>query len=174
MENKNLPELQNPMINMMDGGFPGAPQLIQNLRPLDLPRPSFDQNPVGLFLGNIKIRQIEKMAGRKANIDEATNRSIQANLDSYKRFFTFTGEVYDTLRQYEHNNEMRKIEVQTGHARLELIKQEIEEKKTNIKEKEANIQQINYQTALIAQDVEMAKLEHKMKLKQVREILGED
>ena len=167
MENKNLPELHNPMINMTGGGFPITQQLIQNLIPLDLPRPSFDQNPVSLFFGNIKIKQIAKTAELIAQINEATLRSTNANLEGLFNFFTFSSKTADTLASYEHNKEMRKIQINEGNARVELIKLEGDEKK-------ANIQQINYQTALLAQEVEAVKLDNKIKFKNSKEILGEE
>jgi hypothetical protein len=69
---------------------------------------------------------------------------------------------------------MRHVAEEEGRAKVTLLHLEAEEKKTNIKAMEANIQQTIYQTALIAQEVELSKIETQIKSKQLKDILGEE
>ena len=174
MENKNMPELHNPMVNLMAGNMPGLPQIIQNSMPVELPRASFQQDSISLFFGNMKRKQLVKATKAEAEIAEFSNRAVKAKLDTIHEIVTFSGKVADTLGAYEYNKDLRRMTLEEGGARIVLLKLEAQEKETNIKAMEANIQQTTYQTALIAQEVEMAKLDHKIKVKQLKEILGED
>ena len=166
MEDKNMPELHNPMINMLDGNMPGLPQIIQNSMPVEMPRASFQQNSVSLFFGNMKRKQLVKSVRAEAEIAEYSRQSVHSKLEMITDLVTCSARLADTMGVYEHNKNLRRIVEEEGSARVTLLKLEAQEK-------QANIQQINYQTALIAQEVEMAKVDHKIKLKQLKEILEE-
>ena len=166
MENKNMPELHNPMISMLDGNMPGLPQIIQNSVPVELPRASFQQNSFSLFFGNMKRKQLVKSVRAEAEIAEYSRQSVHSKLEMITDLVTCSARLADTMGVYEHNKSMRRIAEEEGSARVALLKLEADEKK-------ANIQQTNYQTALIAQEVEIAKIETKIKAKQLNEILEE-
>ena len=55
MENKNMPELYNPMISLMQGNMPGLPSVIENAMPIPLPRMNYNDNPVSMIFGNFKL-----------------------------------------------------------------------------------------------------------------------
>lgn len=166
MEDKNMPELQSPMISMLDGNMPGLPQIIQNSMPMEMPRASFQENSFSLFFGNMKRKQLVKSMKAEAEIAEYSRQAVHSKLEMITDIVTCSRRLEDTLGMYEHNKNMRRITEEEGGARVALLKLEADEKK-------ANIQQITYQTALIAQEVEMAKIDHKIKLKQLKEILEE-
>jgi hypothetical protein len=166
MENKNLPELQSPMINMLDGNMPGLPEVIRNSMPVEMPRASFQENSFSLFFGNMKRKQLVKSMKAEAEIAEYSRQAVHSKLEMVTDLVTCSSRLADTMGVYEHNKNMRRITEEEGSARVALLKLEADEKK-------ANIQQMTYQTALIAQEVEMAKVDHKIKLKQLKEILEE-
>lgn len=160
-------ELINPVHDLINGNMHGLPQIIQNSMPTELPQLTFDQSTISLFFGNMKIKQLTKAKKGEAELARYTREQVLDKLTVIDALVTFSGGVADKLGAFEHNKDMRRIEVQKGYAELKNLE-------LAAKEKEANIQQINYQTALIAQEVEAVKLDNKIKFKNAREILGEE
>jgi hypothetical protein len=164
---KNLPQLRNQLGDMIMGNMPGLPEIIQNAMPVEMPRASYKQNSVGLFFGNIKRNQLVKATKAEAEMAEASNRTVKAKLDTIFQVVTFSAKIVDTLGEYEYGKDLRRKNLEVIDARLKLLNLEAQEK-------EANIQQTQYKTALIAQEVEMSKLDHKIKVKQMKEILNDE
>lgn len=160
-------ELINPVHDLINGNMPGLPQIIQNAMPVALPQANFNQGSIGLFFGNVKRRQLVKAAQAEAELARYSREQVQDKLVVIDSLVTFSAGVADKLGAYEHNKDIRRIVVQKGHAELRLLELEA-------KEKEAKIQQTNYQTALIAQEVELSKIETQIKTKQLKDILGEE
>ncbi len=168
MKDKNKPEteLVNPLTDMIQGNMPGLPQIIQNAMPPELPRATFEQGSLSLFFGNIKRKQLVKSAEAEAKLARFAHEQTESKLATIHSLVTFSAKVADTLGLYEHNKSMRFVEIQQGYAVLRNLE-------LDTKEKEARIQQIQYQTALIAQEVEAVKLDNRIKLKNARDLLGE-
>ena len=166
-KNNKLPQLRNPMNDLIMGNMPGLPEIIKNSMPVELPRASYQQNSVSLFFGNIKRNQLVKSVKAEAEIAEYSRQAVSSKLGTVHEIITFSSKVADTIGAYEHNKDMRRIEFQKGDAEIRLLDLEAVEKK-------ANIQQTQFQTALIAQEVEIAKIETQIKMKQLKEILNDD
>lgn len=159
-------ELYNPMQDFMMGNMPGLPQIIQNSMPVELPRASFRQGSFELFFGNIKRKQLVKAAQAESDLARYSKEAVLDKLEVVHALVTCSHKMADTFGQYEHNKVMRRTVQDEGRARVVLLTLEADEKK-------AKIQQINYQTALIAQEVELSKIETQIKSKQLKDILGE-
>ena len=152
MENKNMPELHNPMISLMQGNMPGLPQIIQNSMPVELPRASFQQNSVGLFFGNIKRNQLVKATKAEAEIARYSKESVQDKLETIHSIVTFSARTADTLGMYEHGKTMRALEV---------------------REKETDIYVKNAQAQLIGFEVKLSELDYDIRLEQYKKIKEE-
>jgi hypothetical protein len=153
MEDKQMPELMNPMISMMQGNLPGLPQIIQNAMPVPLPRMNYNDNPVSMIFGNFKRSRLEKATDLEAKIAENSNRALVAKLNSIHEVVTFSARVADTLGEYEHNKTMRSLAVQEIQA--------------NIYIKNAQAQQIGYEAKL-------SELDYNMRLKQYKKMEEEE
>jgi hypothetical protein len=166
-KDKNVAVPYNPIQDMMMGSMPGLPSIIQNAMPVALPQMNYTDNPVSMIFGNFKRKRVATATELEAQIAENSNRALVAKFNSIHEVVTFSSKVANTLGEYEHNRDMRRVEFHKGHAEIKLLELEA-------KEKEANIQQTNFQTALIAQEVEIAKIETQIKMKQLKEILNDD
>lgn len=164
--NRNKTELYNPMQDFMMGNMPGLPAIIQNSMPVELPRASFKQGTIDLFFGNIKRNQLVKAAKAEADLARYSKEAVLDKLEVVQALMTCSAKMADAFGQYEHNKVMRRMAEDEGRGKVVLLNLEAEEKK-------AKIQQINYQTALIAQEVELSKIETQIKAKQLKDILGE-
>ena len=164
---KTETELVNPVQDLINGNMPGLPQIIQNAMPVELPRANFNQDSISLFFGNIKRRQLVTSAKAEADLARYSRQQVEDKLGSIKALVTFSFEITDKIGEFEHHKDMRRIEVQKGHAELRNLE-------LDAKEKEARIQQINYQTAMIAQEVKLSELELNIKMKQFKKLEEED
>ena len=153
MENNHMPELNNPMMNLMTGNMPGLPQIIQNAMPVPLPQMNYNDGPVSMIFGNFKRARLVKAKKLEAEIAESSNRALTAKLNSIHEIVTFSAKVADTLAQYEHNKTMRVLEAQDKQADIYI--------------KQAQAQQVGYEAKL-------TELDYKMRSKQYSEILGDD
>jgi len=156
-------ELMSPVHDLILGNMPGLPQIIQNSMPTELPQFTFDQGVLGLFFGNLKIKQLVKAKKGEAELARYSREATQDKLAVVDAIVTCSSGIADKLGAFEYNKDMRRIAVQKGNAELKLLELEA-------REKEAQIQQINYQTALIAQEVEAVKLDNKIKFKNAKDI----
>ena len=150
MENKNLPELHNPMINMLDGNMPGLPQIIQNSMPVEMPRASYNQSSIGLFFGNVKRKQLVKAMKTEAEMAEYAKQSVHSKLEMITDLVTCSARLTDTMGMYEHNKTMRNLEVQ--------------EKQADIYIKHAQAQQMGFEAKL-------SELDYNIRLKQHNEMM---
>ena len=154
MKDKNLPELVNPMNDIMMHGLPGLPQLIGNAMPVVIPQMEYDQNPVGMIFGNFKRKRIAKAYELEAHIAESSYRRVKATADITHELIALSGRVADTLGEYEHKKTMRSLEVQ---------------------EKQADIYIKQAQAQLIGYEAKSAELDHNIKLKEYKKMdEGED
>lgn len=154
MKNKNLPELINPMNDIMLHGLPGLPQLIGNAMPVVIPQMNYNQNPVGMIFGNFKRKRIAKAYELEAHIAESSYKRVKATADITHELIALSGRVADTLGEYEHKKTMRSLEVQ--------------EKSADIYIKTAQARQMGFEANL-------SELDYNMKLKQYQKMNeGED
>jgi hypothetical protein len=153
MENKNLPELHNPMMDLMQGNMPGLPQIIQNAMPVALPRMNYNDNPVSMIFGNFKRTRLEKATALEAQIAENSCRALQAKFTAIHEVVTFSAKVADTLGEYEHKKTMRSLEVQ--------------EKNADIYIKQAQARQMGFEANL-------SELDYNIKLKQYQKMETEN
>lgn len=156
-------ELVNPVQDLITGNMPGLPQIIQNAMPPELPRATFEQGSISLFFGNVKRKQLVKSSEAEAKLARFSREQVEDKLGTIHALVTFSAKVSDTLGFYEHEKSMRSLAVQQGHATLRNLE-------LDAKEKEAKIQQLNYQTALIAQEVKLTELEVSFKMKQYKKM----
>lgn len=153
MEDKNLPELHNPIINMMQNGMPMLPEIIQKAFPVAIPQMKYDQNAGGMIFGNFKRKRIEKASECERIIAENSLAVVKAKFETIHEVVTFSAKVSDTLKFYEHLQTMRTLEVQ--------------EKQADIYIKQAQAQVIGFEAKL-------SELDYQLRLKQLKtEIEGE-
>lgn len=152
MGDKNLPQLVNPMNEIMMNGMPNLPQIIQGAVPKFIPPASFDQNPVSLWFGNRKVGQLAKRAELEAKIAKDTTAALKEKLDGILAVVTFSDRIADTLGEYDHRKTMRNLAVQ--------------EKQTDIYIKQAQAQQIGWEAKL-------SELDYNLKLKQYQKMMEE-
>ena len=153
MENNNMPELNNPMMNLMMGNMPGLPQIIQNAMPVPLPQMNYNDGPVSMIFGNFKRARLKKAKELEADIAESSNRALGAKLNAIHEIVTFSAKVADTLAQYEHNKTMRVLEAQDKQADIYI--------------KQAQAQQIGYEAKL-------TELDYNVRLKQYKKMEEEE
>ena len=153
MENNHMPELNNPMMNLMMGNMPGLPQIIQNAMPVPLPQMNYNDGPVSMIFGNFKRARLKKAKELEADIAESSNRALSSKLNAIHEIVTFSAKVADSLAQYEHNKTMRALEAQDKQADIYI--------------KQAQAQQIGYEAKL-------TELDYNVRLKQYKKMEEED
>ena len=153
MENKNMPELHNPMISLMQGNMPGLPSVIENAMPIPLPRMNYNDNPVSMIFGNFKRARVEKATALEAQIAENSNKALVSKFNSIHEVVTFSARVADTIGMYEHAKTIRGLEIR--------------EKEADIYIKQAQAQQIGYEAKL-------SELDYNIKLKQYKKMEEEE
>jgi hypothetical protein len=124
MSRKNrhhLPQLRNPLEDLIKGNMPGLPQIIQNSMPVELPRASFQQSSLGLFWGNVKRNQLVKSTKAEAEIAEYSHRSVVAKLNTVTSLVTYSAGIAESLECFEHRKAMRNLEIQERQAQVYLI-----------------------------------------------------
>lgn len=152
MGDKNLPQLVNPMNEIMMNGMPNLPQIIAGAMPKFIPPASFEQNPVSLWFGNKKVGQLAKRAEMEATIAKHTKNALLDKLEGMHAVVTFSEKIANTLGEYEHAKTMRGLAVQ--------------EKQTDIYIKQAQAQQIGWEAKL-------SELDYNLKLKQYQKMMEE-
>jgi hypothetical protein len=148
MSKDNLPEVLGPLGNM-----PQLPQLFQNAMPIELPRASFNQNSISLFLGNLKRGQIVKATKAEREIAENQYHAVVAKQGALFEAITFGSKVEDYFANIRHNTVMRDLEIQ--------------EKQADIYIKNAQAQQIGF-------EVKLSELDYNMRLKQYKKMEEEN
>ena len=143
---KNLPALRNPYAAV-------PPTALQSIVPIQVPRASFDQNPLKLWWDNGKRKQIEKSAEIEANIARHQHAAVSEALGSMFEVTTYTAKVADTLGQYEHLKTMRSLDER--------------EKIADIFIKEAQAQQMGY-------EAKSAEIDYNMRLRQFKKMEKEE
>jgi hypothetical protein len=147
MENNNLPELRNPVHDLMLGNMPGLPQIIQNAMPVIIPQMQYNQNPVGMIFGNFKRKRIAKAYEFEAQIAEAAARRTRSNVQAITDVVTCSGGIADALGEYEHRKTMRSLEIR--------------EKESDIYIKNAQAQQIGFEAKLSELDYDIKFIQAK-------------
>ena len=148
----NLPELKNPMQDIMQNGMPGLPNIIQSAFPVPMPQMRYEQNSVGMCFGNFKRKRIEKASEMERRIAENSLAVVKAKFETIHEVVTFSAKVADTLGEYDHRKTMRALEVQ--------------EKNVEIYIKQAQAQQIGWEAKL-------SELDYNLKLKQYEKVMEE-
>lgn len=152
MQNNNMPELHNPMMDLMVGNMPGLPNVISNAMPTTLPRMNYNDNVISMIFGTYKRRKMNEATEFEKRIAENCRDSVKAKFDTILEVVTFSARVNDSLGQYEHNKTIRLLEVQ--------------EKQADIYIKNAQAQQIGFEAKL-------SELDYNIKLKQYQKMMGE-
>jgi len=152
MGDKNLPQLVNPMNEIMLNGMPNLPQIIAESMPKFIPPASFDQNPVAIWFANKKVGQLAKRAEMEANIAKHARNAVLDKLEVIHAVVTFSARVADTLGDYEDKKTMRGLAIQ--------------EKQADIYIKTAQAQQIGWEAKL-------SELDYNLKLKQYQKMMEE-
>jgi len=111
MNKNNLPQVLAPLNNL-----PEVPQLFQNAMPIELPRASFNQNPISLFFGNVKRNQIVKATKAEREIAENQYHAVVAKQGALFEAITFGAKVENYFAEIRHNTVMRDLEVQEKQA----------------------------------------------------------
>ena len=170
----NLPEKYvrrpvaiSPLNQLMRGGMPGVPDLFRDAFPPNLPSLPYEAGFIKRKLHKGKIRDLIEIKKFEAEGAEADARKFKDNIEKITEAVMFGPRIMDQQAEFYHKREMRTIAVQEGHARLRLMDLEAQEK-------EAVIQKLGYETALIAQEVELSKLENEIKRRQIERTLNEE
>lgn len=148
MENK-MPELKNPMMNIMMNGFSGMPQVIEKSMPVATPQLKYNSGPIKMFVHNYKVERIAKASENERKIAENSLATVKAKFEAIHEVLTFSAKVADTLGDYEHRKTMRAMEIQ--------------EKQSDIYIKQAQAQVVGYEAKL-------AELDYNMKIEQYNEM----
>lgn len=123
MKENKLPTLIDPMNNIMMNGMPNLPQIIDNAMPKFIPPASFDQNPISLALGNIKLGQLEKRAEREANIARRTADSTVDKLRGMREIILFSNGIADSIDEFQHKKNVRRLferNIELANNKLEM------------------------------------------------------
>jgi hypothetical protein len=111
------------------GNVPGLPAMIKDSMPPDMPRPNFKDGPISLFFGNVSRKQVATAVKLEAEIAEDSRKIVQAKLDSYHDFLTFSARTQNTFRTYDHMEFMRQVEKEQSGLRtrnMELQNENLE------------------------------------------------
>jgi HSP90 family molecular chaperone len=138
--------------------------------PVDTPRYNFDHSSLGLFFGNIKMKQLVKASDAEAKLAKNAKEMTLDKLDTIHALMTFSDRTANTFQEYEHKKALRAFELQAQHCAIQKGHAELKILDLEAKEKEAKIQQLSYQTALIAQEVKLTELEVGFKMKQYKKM----
>ena len=125
--------------------------LMANAMPAPVPQMQWESGFIEDFFHNWKLGRIEKASIREAGIAENKARMVRANLEIMEGLMTFSAKIEDQFDQFNHNKEIRKVELQKGQA--ELIEQQLKNQ-------------------LLHGEVQLNEVELKIKMKQLEEILG--
>jgi hypothetical protein len=123
MKENKLPTLINPMNDIMMNGMPNLPQILQGAMPKFIPPASFDQNPISLAFGNMKVGQLEKRAEREDNIARKTTNALIAKLDGMHAVMTFSDRIADSMDEYAHKKTVRRLferNIELANNKLEM------------------------------------------------------
>lgn len=170
----NLPERYvgrpgpvSPLNQLMGGGLPGLPDLFRDAFPANLPSLPHDSGFIKRKLHKGKIKDLIEIKKLEAEGAEADARKFKANIEKITEAVMFGPRIMDMEAEFYHKQEMRTIAVDEGRARVRLLGLEAQEK-------EAIIQKLGYETALIAQEVELSKLENEIRRRQVQRTLDDE
>ncbi len=150
----------NPIQQVMKNGLPGLPQIIQNAMPVPLPRMNFDDGMFSMIFGTYKRRKMADATGHEAQIAANATRAVKEKLDAIHSVVTFSARVSDTLKDFEHRQTMRGFEAQ--RAMLENEKLKVETYKLQAEATTAGF------------DAKISELDFKLRLKQYKEVHGEE
>ena len=135
------------MQELIMGNMPGLPQIIQNSMPMEMPRANYRQSTVGLFFGNVKRNQLVKSIEAEAKIAEQSKLAVQSKLDTIHSIVTFGPRVMDTIEQFGHLSNVRKLaerNMELGNTKLELeiynlqMETKMSELDLNVRERQYN------------------------------------
>jgi hypothetical protein len=165
----NLPEKKttypvNPIQNILMG-MPGLPEIIQNAVPAPLPPLEYDTTPWGMIGANWKRKQIEKATERERNIAQNARDAALAKLEATHAIITFSSRVTDTLRGYEHTQNMRRYEEREAEEKIKLL--ELEGKKM-----EAETTKLGYEVAVLANEVKLGQIRAQIEEKHLNDVLN--
>lgn len=163
----NLPALQNPMNQLMTGGMPGLPDIFSDAFPPNLPSLSYDAGFIERKLHKWKIKDFVEIKQFEAAGAEADTKKFKANTEKIIEAATFGPKLKDAFDKYEHEQIMREFEQEKAATEIQTI--QLEQEKTKVL-----IQQIQYQTALLANEVKLGEIEFKISEKQLNKTLEID
>lgn len=170
MKDKNLPALVNPMNNIMMNGMPNLPEIIQSAMPKFIPPARFEQNPLSLAFGNMKVGQLEKRSLREANIAKNTTNALVAKLDAIHAVVTFSARIADSLGEYEHKKNMRSL----LEERCTLENRQISLQNAKLETENNNLgiegYKLQAEATMVGWEAKMSELEYNIKMKQLREM----
>ncbi|WP_041584964.1 hypothetical protein [Syntrophus aciditrophicus] len=141
----------NPIQNVL-ARSPQVPALVKDLMPATIQPMEYEMNPIGMIFGNFKRTRMAKAKELEAKMAEDTLRATNAKLDAVHKVLTFSATVNDTYRELDHKQRMRELK---------------EDQEKSLTEK------IRYETAKIAQEVELDSLEVQLRKIKLKKLLME-
>lgn len=130
---------------------PMFPDLLANAMPVPVPQMEWQTGLLHDFFHNWKLLRVERATGREASIAENKNRLVKANLSTIKEITTFSASLKDSLEEYDHKSQMRRITLETEKSKL------VEQQLKNM---------------LLQGEVKLNEVELKIKLKEMEDLLG--
>lgn len=121
MQNNNMPELHNPMMDLMSGNMPGLPGIIQNAMPTTLPRMNFNDNVISMVFGTYKRRKMAEATGFEKQIAENCRDSVKAKFEAIFEVVIFNEKFKDAMGEYEYKKIMRDLAIQKEQAQVYLL-----------------------------------------------------
>jgi hypothetical protein len=160
MKDNKFPALVDPMNDIMMNGMPNLPQIIQSAMPKFIPPASYDQNPVSLALGNLKMGQLAKRAEREDDIARHTTNALVEKLRGTKAVVLFSNDIADSLDEFRHKKNVRLL----FEKNIELTNNKLE----------VEIYKLQAEATTAGWESKMSELDCKVKTKQYSQILGDD
>lgn len=147
----NMPELNHPIISLMNGNATGVPALVNKLFPSTKNKVTPQDFALTLPLKVWKIKKVADYAENEERAARANYGTIKAVQDGMHDYVTSSARIADSLGEYEHRKTMRALEVQ---------------------EKQAQIYLLQAQANTAGYEAKQSELDYDVKLKQMKEMLN--
>jgi len=121
MDDKNLPQLVNPMSSLMTGGMPGLPDIFKDAFPQNMPSIPYDAGFIRRKFHKGKTRDLMEIKQFEADGAEADARKFKANLGKITEAIMFGPKIMDMQHEFEHKRIMRNLLEQRTQAEVYMI-----------------------------------------------------
>jgi hypothetical protein len=132
--------------------LPALPEFFNKLKPVDTPELTFSKGLIGGWYHEKKLARMERVSDHEARIAENRLRVTKATGEAIIEALTFGRKYEITMARYDHEEKMMRFQQQMA---------------------EAQVGKTILECQILQMEVESQKLDHKIKLRNYKEILDD-